>query len=245
MDRRVRLDRQLAQMLLTLVERGTPASGRARVFEAGCGNSLWLPYLGREMKCEIAGVDFSELGCALARQNLEAFDVPGEILRRDFFEYVRDSPPLCDVVVSFGFIEHFPNVWGILETMMGLLRPGGLMFATVPNLAGVYGRLQSPIDRAVLEQHVILRPSDLDQHALRARLVDVETGYVGGPLRLSLLNVAHLAWLPAIAARAVPRAFFEFDRVTAATARLLGDKGRHATWAPYAYVCGRKPPVSR
>jgi 2-polyprenyl-6-hydroxyphenyl methylase/3-demethylubiquinone-9 3-methyltransferase len=233
------LDWQFGQMLLRSADRARPVSGRLRVLEIGCANTIWLPFLAREAHAEVVGVDYSERGCDLARQNLAAERCAGTIVCADFFEYLRSSPAAFDLVMSFGLIEHFEQVAEVLRSMAEIVRPGGLLVATVPNLGGLYGRMQALVDAEVLKQHLVLGADALADHARTAGLTDLETGYVGGAPRLSALNFSHLSWLPSAAVRLLSQSGFMIDYAVSQPLRLLGRPHGGPFLAPYAYLVGR------
>jgi 2-polyprenyl-3-methyl-5-hydroxy-6-metoxy-1,4-benzoquinol methylase len=235
------LDWQMGRLLIDSVSRVQSPTTRPRILEIGCGNSIWLPYLGRETGGEIVGVDFSERGCRLAEQNLAATGVEGTIVCDDFFDYVGSNPLSFDIVLSFGFIEHFRDVTGVLSTMAKLLRPGGVLFATVPNLGGIYGPLQRLIDKEVLGQHVILRLDALAEHGRRAGLVQVETDYVGAALRFSSLNFAHASWMPTQLSRLFGRGCFELDCVISSGLRSFHRDRARPAMAPHVCLRGTRP----
>jgi 2-polyprenyl-6-hydroxyphenyl methylase/3-demethylubiquinone-9 3-methyltransferase len=239
------LDWQFGQLLLRAVDRAKRGDQPVRVLEIGCANSIWLPFLAREAHADVVGVDFSERGCDLARQNLAAEGCTGSIVCADFFEYRQHAVPPFDLVVSFGLIEHFEDVAGVLRSMGSLLRPGGVLFASVPNLGGLYGRMQTLVDAEVLRQHLVLGALELSAHARDAGLVDVETGYVGGAPRLSALNFSHVDWLPSAAVRVLSQGGFIIDYAVSQPLRLIGLPRGGAYLAPYAYMSGLSSEGSR
>ncbi len=58
------------------------------------------------------------------------------IIEADFFskDIFTKIPRLFDIVVSHGFIEHFEDPSPVLARHVYLLRPGGLLVVTIPNL---------------------------------------------------------------------------------------------------------------
>src|SRR5262245_14256760 len=85
-------DQQLARLLVDAVSHARSTTGRPRILEVGCANSIWLPYLARETNGDVVGVDFSERGCDLARLNLAAMGAEGTVVCDDFFDYARGEP---------------------------------------------------------------------------------------------------------------------------------------------------------
>src|SRR5207249_1623316 len=59
-----------------------------KLLEIGCARSAWQPYFAREFGSAVCGLDYSELGCRLAREVLAREGVNGEIVCADFL-----SPP--------------------------------------------------------------------------------------------------------------------------------------------------------
>jgi len=231
-------DHQLGRLLVDAVSHARSTTGRPRILEIGCANSIWLPYLARKTNGDVVGVDFSERGCDLARLNLAAMGAEGTVVCDDFFHYIQQQPSAFDVVLSFGFIEHFPNVASILSTIAGALRPGGVLLATIPNLAGVYGPIQRVIDEEVWRKHVVLTLEQLHECGRLAGLDDLASGYVGGLMRLSSLNFSHAPWLPAPVAKVLVRGLFEVDYSLSATRSLFRRSSSHPSTAPYAFLRG-------
>lgn len=133
----------------------------ARLLEVGCARSAWLPYFHRELGFRVAGLDYSEIGCRQARAVLERADVAGEIVHGDLFDPPDRLLGAFDVVVSFGVVEHFDDTADALRAMTRLVRPGGLVFVNIPNLAGLLGFLQRLLHRETYDLHV-----PLDREAL-------------------------------------------------------------------------------
>jgi len=55
--------------------------------EIGCGSSGWLPYFAKKYGLLVSGLDYSEVGCRLAEENLKMQNIQyGEIICKDIFE---------------------------------------------------------------------------------------------------------------------------------------------------------------
>lgn len=133
----------------------------ALLLEVGCGSSRWLPYFAKEFGCRVFGIDYSLAGCSNARQMLAKAGQRGTIVCGDFFSPPSSLHGKFDVVVSFGVAEHFTDTAGCIAAFTEFLRPGGLLLTSVPNLAGLVGRLQSWLSPAIFEIHTVLRREDL------------------------------------------------------------------------------------
>lgn len=170
-----------------------------KLLEVGCGNSVLLPYLARQFGFQVHGLDYSDLGCAKARQILEREGVDGEIHCEDFFSPSTALIGRFDVVFSWGVAEHFESTTACLSAFARFLRPGGTMITIVPNLVGLVGHLQEALDRAVYAIHVPLDREALGEAHRQAGLQPLSCDYV----MLFNLNVVNLEgkrgcrWYPA------------------------------------------------
>lgn len=213
---------------------------RPRILEVGCADSYWLPFLARTRGADVTGVDFSEIGCEQAREQLARQQVQGTVVCGDFFA-VAPLGKKFDLVISFGFIEHFEPPSRALAPMLSCLSAGGRLYAVVPNLHGVYGPLQWLINPSVYHAHVRLTQSELHAAALAAGLDDVRTGYSGGPLHFGVLNFAkgrttrQSAILPTLG-----RLAGWVDRGIDALAGIAGARVDTPWFSPHAYVVGRR-----
>ena len=99
------------------------------ILEVGCGNSTWLPYLARKTGASVAGIDYAETGCQLARQRLEQAGLPGRIICADLFKVSAQEVGQFDLVYSLGLAEHFVDLPGVLAKLAEFVRPGGRRLA--------------------------------------------------------------------------------------------------------------------
>lgn len=75
------------------------------------------------------------------------------IIEADLFNYTPEKQ--YDLVSSFGLIEHFNDTKAIIETHLQFLKPGGVLFITLPNFVGVNGWVQRKFDRDNYDKHNI------------------------------------------------------------------------------------------
>jgi SAM-dependent methyltransferase len=142
-------------------------TGKMKLLEIGCANSVWLPYFAKEFGFKIFGLDYSEIGCQQEKQILSQAGVECEIICVDFF-----SPPEAileefDVVISFGVAEHFEDTAACVQAFAKFLKPNGLMITIIPNMVGLIGWIQKLINRPVFDIHVLLDSHDLaESHKL-------------------------------------------------------------------------------
>lgn len=148
-----------------------------RLLEIGCGRSAWLPYFAKEFGFSVSGIDYSPIGCEMARAILLSHRVEADVVCADLF-----SPPLAmlgvfDVVVSFGVVEHFENTSAALMAISSFLKPGGMLITTIPNMVGWIGAIQKAFNRPVYDIHQLLDPSGLRQAHEQAGLEVAECGF--------------------------------------------------------------------
>lgn len=134
-----------------------------RLLEIGCAQSRWLPYFAREWGYQVAGLDYSELGCAQSKALLARESLAGEIFHQDMFCPQPRQVAGFDLVFSNGVAEHFEDTAAALRQMAVYLRPGGWLLTIVPNLAGWLGRLQRLISPEVMATHRPLTREELSQ----------------------------------------------------------------------------------
>ncbi|RYY33753.1 MAG: methyltransferase domain-containing protein [Sphingobacteriaceae bacterium] len=76
-----------------------------------------------------------------------------DIIEADLFNYTPERQ--YDLVSSFGLIEHFNDTKAIIETHLQFLKPGGVLFITLPNFTGVNGWVQRKFDMENYNKHNI------------------------------------------------------------------------------------------
>lgn len=154
------------------------APQRGRLIEVGCGGSQYLPYFAKEFGFVVSGIDYSGQGCALAERNLELARVGGTIYNGDLFSLPQELIEIFDVAVSFGLVEHFSVTDNCVAQIARLLRPGGLIITTAPNMAGLTGLAQKFFNRNVYDKHVSLSVASLSAAHAKSGLEVLEEGYL-------------------------------------------------------------------
>jgi len=101
-----------------------------RILEVGCGQGETLAWIkstkGVEFSC---GVELFGESADLAAQklhrvvtgNFEAMELPSDM--KDF-----------DVILCLDVLEHFVDPWKAIQRLDSLLRPGGVLIASIPNV---------------------------------------------------------------------------------------------------------------
>jgi SAM-dependent methyltransferase len=210
-----------------------PRLGPGRRFlEVGAGGSAWPAAVAARLGAEAWGIDFSRPGLERAARAVVPGSAPVRLIEGDLFD--RQKLPVAgfDVVYSGGFVEHFPSPRALMERLVELLRPGGVVVTAVPNLCGINGLLQKLVDADTFRRHVVLSPSQLDAAHAAGGLVPVEPARFLGVVDPGAVNFARLAKrLPPTLLRALS---YALARLRAAGNRWErrhgGDGGRW--WAP-------------
>ena len=126
------------------------------ILEVGCAGSFFLPYFADYFGLRASGLDYSEVGCERLRAQLERWGIPAEVVCADLFDPPADLRGRFDVVTSFGVIEHFEDPGRYVRALTALLKPGGLVITTLPNLVGLNGWLMRTFNPGLYALHVPL-----------------------------------------------------------------------------------------
>ena len=176
-DPRQLRDRRLIQIF----DRHARVGPGRRVLEAGCGGSPWLPFLARERRCLVTGIELDPQAARLAEANLAGAGARGKILVRDAFDLERSAELLgrFDLVYTTGLVEHIANPIEGLTTLARYLRRGGRILTIVPNLRGWNGVAQYLASVERLDTHELYDVRRLAWIHDAAGFELVATGYAG------------------------------------------------------------------
>ena len=153
---------------------------QGEVLEVGCAPGKWLAFMATEFGLKPNGIEYSEAGMSATVKNFQLLGlISGRIRAGDFFQIKPDRQ--FDVVMSFGFIEHFSEVDAVIDLHMQWLRPGGTLILGVPNFRGIYYFLQKLLDKTILDKHnlEIMCPEFFYNLAERSQLTPVAVRYIG------------------------------------------------------------------
>jgi 2-polyprenyl-3-methyl-5-hydroxy-6-metoxy-1,4-benzoquinol methylase len=173
-------DTYLYRITMRFIDPYIRKAGYQTLFEVGCGSSGWLPYFAKQYDLLVSGLDYSDVGCVLARKNLELQGIEfGEVLCKDLFEPECTGGKRYDIIFSYGVVEHFEapeKVIGIFDTF---LKPGGIMITLVPNFMGLAGKLTKVFMPDVYAIHNLISAKELASMHTSNELQTLKCSYAG------------------------------------------------------------------
>lgn len=140
--RKSRQRRSLGRAVVRLTERyfGTPRhdvlyhlrTTPRRALEIGCGTGATMAILQQRQRLEQAvGVELDPASAKLARQHFDAV-IEGAVEQADFEALI--APGSLDLVLCLDVLEHLVDPWHVVRRVSPLLKPGGRLVVSVPNI---------------------------------------------------------------------------------------------------------------
>jgi SAM-dependent methyltransferase len=124
----------------------TPAAGRDRLCDVGCGNGQFLA-LAADAGWTVSGIEMNPPAARRARGR-------GFVVHEGVFEELNDLPwGTFDVVTSWDSLEHTPDPRPFVERLGRLLKPGGALALTTLNLPSLPWFLLGTRWSMVVEDH--------------------------------------------------------------------------------------------
>ncbi len=109
-----------------------------RVLDVGCGNGRLL-YNLRDKFRELYGIEFSNERATVAAEALEGLD--GHVSQGNIEGRLPFDDHFFDVIILSDVIEHIVNLWPAMEEITRLVRAGGHVVISTPNIANFKARL--------------------------------------------------------------------------------------------------------
>jgi 2-polyprenyl-3-methyl-5-hydroxy-6-metoxy-1,4-benzoquinol methylase len=135
-----------------LTEKIKQVGVKGQVLEIGAAPGKWLAYLSEIGDFKPSGLDYSSAGIEAMKKNFKLLNItPEDFYVGDFFEIFPKEK--YDVVMSFGFIEHFENPHQVIDRHLQWLKPGGVLVLGVPNFNSIHGVLQYFLKKSILRVH--------------------------------------------------------------------------------------------
>jgi 2-polyprenyl-3-methyl-5-hydroxy-6-metoxy-1,4-benzoquinol methylase len=121
-----------------IIENVPQAWGHSKTaLEVGCAPGKWMVFLKEEMGYTPHGCEYVHSAAEATKRNLEMNNIHGaKVIEEDFISYDFGEQKY-DLIVSFGFIEHFDNPGYIIHKMKYLLKPNGILIVGIPNFNGL------------------------------------------------------------------------------------------------------------
>lgn len=149
-DKEFSFDRCLSKALGYEIEKGNLYG---RVLEIGAAPGKYLTFF-HENKFDISGLEYSEVGIEALKLNFAKLGISEyELIEGDLFK--TKATEKFDIVMSFGFIEHFDDVDAVIQHHLAWLKPGGTLILGVPVFKNLHGWLQKLLDKRVIDLHNI------------------------------------------------------------------------------------------
>jgi SAM-dependent methyltransferase len=135
-----------------------PQMPGGKVVEIGSAPGDYVVAFAKHHGCIPHGIEYSEVGVELNRRvfSMHGFD-PDNVIQSDFFsdEFRNRYREQFDAVISKGFIEHFADLRPVIDGHMDLLKPGGYLVVTIPNLRGLNYPVIRLLDGEAIPRHNI------------------------------------------------------------------------------------------
>jgi 2-polyprenyl-3-methyl-5-hydroxy-6-metoxy-1,4-benzoquinol methylase len=155
--------RQLWRKLLARVER---TSGRGPLLDLGCGGGQFLQVAAACGWTEACGLEPSPKAVAIARSAVAAPVHEGS------WKDVELQPERFAAISLFDVLEHDGDPHGLVAHCFNLLRPGGTLLVTVPNIHGLSIRCFGA------EAYVIIPPEHISYFTAKSlRLLLLKAGF--------------------------------------------------------------------
>jgi len=163
-----------------LLLRFMPKTPGVKVIEIGASPGRFMVYFAEQFGCEVTGIEYSPAGYALMLRTLAQAGITAQCHLGDVFTYEFPEGSL-DVVFSAGFLEHFENRTTVLARMDALLKPGGLLVVTWPNLLGLNGRIFRLTRPTGVRTHHVFHAGEIRQRLEKWGYAPLYAGPMNGP----------------------------------------------------------------
>lgn len=157
----------------------------AKVLDVGSAGGFFLYFLRLEGFTNIQGIDADESAVEAAR----SMNLP--VQQADAFEFLLNAKVTYDCIILNQVLEHFPRdvSLSLLRLCQGALRPGGLLFAAVPNAMNPFAGFLMYSD---LSHDHLYVPKSLEDSMIVAGFEQVSI-HPEGPAPYDLLTTARWA----------------------------------------------------
>ena len=118
-----------------------PNNPDIKAVELGSAPGDFLVKLRQKFGYDVYGVEYSKKGTVKNKSNFTQHDIPEtHVINDDCLSegFVAQHDESFDLVISRGLIEHFTDPHPVIMSHLNILRPGGNLVVSIPNLRGIY-----------------------------------------------------------------------------------------------------------
>lgn len=109
--------------------------GKLRLLDIGCGYGFFLKQFKDNPQIELMGIEPGKPAADKASQ------ITDSIIRRRFEDVDFQNQPNFDFVTAFEVVEHLPDPVGFLAKVCRILKNGGYLFLSTPDIGSVWFKL--------------------------------------------------------------------------------------------------------
>jgi SAM-dependent methyltransferase len=150
------------------------------LIEVGAGDSNRLIDFSLRFAPEKSvGLDFIQGGCDRLKSKAAQAGASIEVVCADMFSPPEELKRSFDFVMSYGVVEHFHDLPGVVRAIGSFAKPGGLVLTLIPNNKNtVYGKLMYRWNRQVYDAHVMYDAADLENAHRAAGMTVLWNGHL-------------------------------------------------------------------
>jgi 2-polyprenyl-3-methyl-5-hydroxy-6-metoxy-1,4-benzoquinol methylase len=153
----------------------------ARLVELGGASSRFAIDLAKYAQCDVTIVDNSEVGIEISKKLFSQENVEINTVYGNIFDLSKLDGGF-DVVTHWGLMEHFEDPRSIFDISSRLLKPGGHVVYSMPNMAAVGARLWKRHAPANFSAHIFHTDEALNRAAIASGFETQKTFHFGVPL---------------------------------------------------------------
>jgi SAM-dependent methyltransferase len=164
----------------SLLYKYLPKNDKFKILEIGCYPGSKLIFFKNKFDYSVYGVEMIKSSAERTKLNLKKYGVNGEIIHSDFFDksFLENYLSYFDVILDFGFSEHFEDFDNIIQNYSKLLKPKRYVVIIIPNIGGIYKKCM-PADLIKKHNLNIMNISTFEK-AINKKFEKLFCGYVGG-----------------------------------------------------------------
>ncbi len=147
---------------------------QTRVLELGCASGYLSGYMEQGLGCRVTGVDHDPAATAIAAERCSEVHT-ADLDQADALAAAAASAPY-DVLLAAAVLEHLKQPERLLRAALGMLKPGGRVIVSLPNIAHYSVRLALLGGRFDYTDYGIMDRTHLHFYTLRTGRALVEAG---------------------------------------------------------------------